>query len=279
MADSQRTDIVAEIDLRQCSRAMDNLPLLAGTPNAPVLIVEEDASVGAAMEMILAGEGFRSTVVHPGDAELLLDASCFSLVLSEYYSLSAEASEQTALSLLKAAGQVPVGCITSWSAIPPQIECQYAFRMMKPFEVTTLLGTVGQFAAVQIAGPAKADVINRYFRALSDRNWQELGSLCSESVRYHFPGTDELSGTVSGRDAFRAYAAEAFASFPNAHFKVPGISWLPHAAVARYQVSWDVVGNGFDVGDGAIYFRFLGDQIDTIGVRTEISKLRSDSIT
>lgn len=249
-------------------------PLSPGT--LPVLVVEDDEDLGAAVEELLTDAGFAVRLVtHVRDAERSLQAAPFSLVLADYLPGSAERSKIHASVLLNAASDIPVGCLTAWNAIPPEVRTRFAFTLLKPFPPEELLAQVGNFAAAQVPDVARASVIAAYFEALGAHDWTAVAALCSESVSYHLPGTDLLSRTINGREAFRAHAAEVFQSFPEARFQVTAVSWLPRGAVASYDGRWSMPGDQIGAASGAVYFQFSGTEISAIGVRTDVGKLRS----
>lgn len=248
--------------------------------NVPVLLVEDDEDLGAAVEEFLTDAGFAVRVARDvRDAEHLLHTTAFSLVLTDYLPGSAERSNLQASALLDAASDIPVGCLTAWNAIPPELSTRFVFTLFKPFPPEELLAQVGEFAAAQVPDVARASVIAAYFQGLGAHDWTAVAALCSETVRYHLPGTGVLSRTIEGREAFRAHAAEVFQSFPEARFDVTTISWLPRGAVASYDARWSMTGDQIGAATGAVYFQFSGTEIAVIGVRTDVGRLwglRSD---
>ena len=212
--------------------------------NLPVLLVEHDEDLAAAVEELLTDAGFAVRIVRDAlDAEHLLNTAAFSLVLTDYLPGSPEQSKLHASVLLDAASDIPVGCLTAWNAIPPEVRARFAFTLFKPFPPEELLAQVGTFAAPQVPDAARASVIATYFKGLGTHDWAAVAALCSENVSYHLPGTETLSRTIKGREAFRAHAAEVFESFPEARFDVTAISWLPLGAVASYDGRWSLPGD------------------------------------
>jgi CheY-like chemotaxis protein/ketosteroid isomerase-like protein len=255
---------------------MGNGDELVRASHVPVLVVEDDEDLGAALEELLSDAGFAVRLVrNVPDAERLLQTTAFSLVLTDYLLGSAEYARSQASVLLEAASDLPVGCLTAWDAIPPEVRTRFVFTLLKPFPPEELLAEVGKLAAVQVPDVARASVIARYFEALGAHDWAGLSTLCSERVRYHLPGTDVLSRTIEGRDAFRAHAAEVFKSFPAARFDVKRISWLPRGAVASYDGRWSTPDGRIGAASGAVYFQFNGTEISAIGVRTDLGQVRS----
>ena len=203
--------------------------------NLPVLLVEDDEDLGAAVEELLIDAGFAVRIARDVlGAEHLLQTAGFSLVLTEYLPGPAEQSRLQASVLLDAASDIPVGCLTAWNAIPPEVTARFAFTLLKPFPPEELLAQVGKFAGAGVPDAARASVMAAYFEGLGAHDWTAVAALCSETVCYHLPGTEALSRTIRGREAFRAHAAEVFKSFPGARFNVTAISWLPRGAVASY---------------------------------------------
>jgi ketosteroid isomerase-like protein/CheY-like chemotaxis protein len=249
---------------------------LTGATNAPILLVEDDGDMAWAIENLLIEEGFvvrRSKDPLRGAA--LLNETTFSLVLTDYRFGSSSDSERLAATLLDAAVDVPVGCVTGWSTVPDELATRYAFCIAKPFDPQQLLARVAPFASAQGEDPARAAVIRGYFAALSARQWDVVVALCTDDVRYHLPGADPLSREVRGRDALRVYIEQAFQQFPDAQLEVTEISWLPRGAVASYVARWTLPDGNRATLPGAVYFRFEGAAIAALGVRMSLARLRA----
>lgn len=254
-------------------------PGALGAPNAPILIVEDDRDLGVALCEWLTDEGFPVvTAADPDEALALLERQHVSVVVADYLFGSPDRSGQLARKLLDGAHGTPVGSMSAW-AIPAELAGRYAFRLTKPVEPQDLLAAIAPHAAVQGHDPRRTEVIHRYFEALGRRSWPELGALCTERVRYHLAGTDEICGIVAGRAAFLAYTAETFAMFREARFEVTQISWMPRGAVASYRGRWrpanDDETTAAQESKGAVYFQFEGNLIASIGVRMDMAKLRA----
>ena len=164
--------------------------------NVPILLVEDDEDLGAAVEELLTDAGFAVRVVRDVlDAEHLLHTAAFSLVLTDYVPGTGEQSKIQASVVLDAASDIPVGCLTAWNAIPPELHTRFVFTLFKPFRPEELLVQVGKFAAAQVPDVARASVIAAYFQGLGAHDWTAVAALCSETVSYHLPGTEALSRT------------------------------------------------------------------------------------
>jgi ketosteroid isomerase-like protein len=119
----------------------------------------------------------------------------------------------------------------------------------------------------------RRQAITKYFRALSEGNFEGLREVCSSEVRYLLPGdVHALSTEILGLEAFVAHAREIFGRFVAAAFEVEAVLPLPGGAVARYQGSWGEGGQRQSL-PGAVVFHFDGERISQVGVRLNLSAL------
>jgi FixJ family two-component response regulator len=250
-----------------------------GAPNAPILVVEDERDLRVAVCELLTDEGFAvENKPDPDEALAFLDREHVSVVLADYLFGSPERSARVARALLDRARGTPVGLLTGWTAIPPELAPRYAFKLVKPVDPQQLLAMVGRYAALQGRDEPREAVIQRYFDALTRRSWKELGALCTDRVTYHLAGTDAICGVVTGRGEFEAYTEATFAMFQEARFEVTQISWLPRGAVASYRGRWTASGDGSarpQASSGAVYFQFEANRIASLGVRMDMKQLRA----
>ena len=246
-----------------------------GAANAPILIVEGDADLSAALKELLTEEGFAvETVATPEDAVPLLLRSYYSLVVADYVFGPLTQSNGCA----RASGRGRAGA----DRVRDSVE-RGATRDRRPIRLRASATDRARAAArrrcavrrLESADPDRARVIARYFDGLGSRDWDAVAALCAPSVRYHLPGSDALSRTIEGREAFRAYTAQTFRAFPKAWFEVTALAWLPHGVVASYRGRWSAPEREAQTVTGDVYFQFRGQEISEIGVRTDVARLRA----
>jgi CheY-like chemotaxis protein len=237
-----------------------------------ILVYDEDQDTSVVLAELLTDEGFLVRATSRLDAALAaLEAEAFSLVIGDYPTGLPESAARQARALLDAALPAPVGIVTAW-AVPESLSRACAFVLTKPFDLEELLGTVGRFTVSQQGSAALLESIQKYFRALSTRDWNVLGALCTASVKYQVPGRHAFSRTIVGRGAFVEYAAQVFGPSHDAKFELLDVSWMPRGAVARYAHRWNGATGEQLRDEGAVLFAFEGNAISQVGVRFDAKR-------
>jgi CheY-like chemotaxis protein len=225
---------------------------------------------------ILEERGFAATLAtDPAEAIARLEREAFSLVLADFLIGSPEASERVAADLLRAAGPTPVGCITAWR-VPEPLKNAYAFVLTKPFGIETLLHEVVRSMRTGEVDDRAAELMRRYFAALTEQRWSELGSLCCDDVQYIVPGHHRLSTTIVGRNALESYTAHAFRGVSETRFELGDAFVLPRGAMARYTGRWTGRHGESTTTEGAVLFTFADGKISTIGIRVDPDRFRAN---
>jgi ketosteroid isomerase-like protein/CheY-like chemotaxis protein len=227
----------------------------------------------------LRDEGYEvhlaATLPH---AMAALDEQGFHLVLSDLFASEPGDVLTSAQALRERAGATPVGVMTGWRVDAEQVErAGFAFLVAKPFDVEQLVAAVaiGIHRALTPEQERQAEVVRRYFAALTDRDWDALAALCAEDVTYYLPAGVPYAGEVRGRQAFRDYSEQTFRNFPDARFEYVVVSALPNGLAARYSGTWHTATGEEARLSGAVVFRFAGERIARIGVQLPEARFRA----
>jgi len=242
-------------------------------PPPPILLVENDPHLAAALVDLLAMHGIRAEVRRdPFDAMSVLRNNAFSLVVTDYRLGTHEDSERTAKALLDCARSTPVGCITGVDQLPRDVRQRYVFAIRKPFTIEHLLMHVAPWAAPQECDQSRVELVTAYFESLSARDWDALVELCAPSVEYNAPPGTPWTQTIRGRADFRRHTEEVFKSFPDAKFKLLETVWLPRGLIARFRSIWKA--SSLETShEGAVLFAFDEGKIAKVGVELQRSQL------
>lgn len=243
-----------------------------------ILVVEDDADLRDIFVTVLAESGYdASAVVTHAEAVSMLARQDVSLVLADY---RPELATQGVLweeldRVVRAAAPGKVGLIAGWKLDAEEIARRgFAFVLPIPCDIAALLGTVVEHVQARSIGAAEERAIHAYFDALTRKDWEALAAVCAEGVVYNVPGNDpRFSQTVVGRDAFKRFAAETFAHFPDAVFTVDAVLGLPTATIARWRARFTGPTGAAIENGGAIWFRFDGELIASIGIRMDLQRL------
>lgn len=233
-----------------------------------ILVIERDADLRSTIHDVLVD--LRCEVVAVSTLEAAFEEiakSDFSLVLCDSFRETHNRRNPQTAELVRRAAPAPVGLMTGFRNADAT---GFAFTLEKPFVLERLVEQVTLLSKV----PLHAVVLDRvvaYFAALSSADWDGLAALCSEDVEYSLPSDDRTFGrVVTGRGAFRDFARETFASFPDARFTVADLLPLPAGAIARYSSTWR---GGPDNISGAVLFQLDGAHIHRISSRLDLARL------
>ncbi len=237
----------------------------------PLLLIDRDSELRELLTELLASEGYAvDGAASPQEALPLLNSRPFALVLADVK----HTAENPIAKLVSAAAPAPLGLLSSWGVETPLGLAQGArFVLTKPFQIETLLEAVGRYGHSLPVPENTQQLIEQYFSALAQKDWEALGGLCSEEVVYNLPGSDPVfSLRVEGRDRLCEYAASVFSQFRDARFDVLSLTALPQGTIARYEGSWNTP-SGRARLPGAVRFSVADGQIREVGVRLELATL------
>ncbi len=253
--------------------------MLAPHPAQPrLLVVDDEASINDALKAVFTDEGYA---VHAAsslsEALDLVDQEAFHLILSDLLNNVPTDLFREVERLRQHAHPTPVALVTGWPiAAEEVVERGFAFLVSKPFDLDDLLSR----AAACIDAPLSpereqsAQVVRRYFAALSARDWDQTANLCAEDVTYVLPGTSAFARTITGRAAFRVHTEETFSAFPQTRFEELRIYGQPNGVAARYVARWQGPDGSTQQQSGGVVFQFAGEQIHQIGVRLNDPRLQ-----
>lgn len=246
---------------------------------ARVLVAERDEGIQEALCLLFEFGGYDVTGVSSlAEALTRIDNETFQLIVTSSFADSGLAAAGKLQALQQRAQPTPVGVITGWSLAPETAEqAGFAFVIAKPFEIDQVLAQVATALSTQLspAQERQAQVVRRYFAALTTRDWDALIDLCTETVVYVLP-VDALpfSGTITGKAAFRAYTEDTFSHFPQARFEDVEVYAAPSGLASRYRGTWVSPSGDALTLAGAVHFQFAeDDRISQIGVNLNGERL------
>ncbi|MBF6590573.1 MAG: nuclear transport factor 2 family protein [Ktedonobacterales bacterium] len=245
-----------------------------------LLVVEDDPDISMVLRALLEEEGYAVDMAASLEAALaLVDERVYALILTDAFSRQSDHVLASAQALVARARPTPVGLMTGWLVSAEEAtRTGYSFLVPKPFSVQDLLASI----AAAIEAPLTSEqqrlvpVVERYFSALSARDWDGLVALCTEDVKYVPPGDTPHATSIQGRDAFRAYTERTFHAFPEARFEEISVRGLPTGLATRYQGSWRTRDGEWSRLSGAVIFHFREGRIAEIGIQLNEERLRAD---
>lgn len=242
-----------------------------------VLIVEDDEDIGLALEAFLTDEGYRTAIARTSEeAAALIEERAFNIILADILPSDGADILHAVDALRQSAFPTPVILVTAWR-LDEAVATERGFCALvtKPFDVEDLLVTIAACLEQPLSAEQErqAEVVRRYFTALSAKDWDALAALCAQDVTYVLPGTSSFAHTITGRQAFRAFSQATFQQFPDSRFTGVAVYATPLGLAARYTGSWHAP-DGTDIHQsGAVVFRFTGDQIAHIGIQLNAERL------
>jgi CheY-like chemotaxis protein len=242
-----------------------------------VLIADDELDIREAMVDLLQEQGFATVEAATFDEALAeLEKQDFQGVLSDFRMAGSEDPWEALRRMVELADPAPVGLLTAWPTREEEARSHgIAFLLPKPFDVSTFYARVAEHLQIAPPDAEKERRIRQYFDALSEREWDRLGALCTEDVVYHLPGSNpRFSKTIVGRAPFCEFLAETFNDFPDARSEVLLVLTLPsNSMVARYSSSWLSADGERRSVAGSVMFRFRGESIARIGVRQPLEEI------
>lgn len=242
-----------------------------------LLLVDDDADLRETLLMLMADEGYAVQEAAALERALaLVDAQGFDLIVTDCFDADGRDPLAGLAALRERAAPTPVGIMTAWPLLPEEVRAAgFAFLVGKPFDLDQLMLEVAAEvkAALRPEQVLAAGIVERYFAALSARDWDGLADLCTEDVTYVLPGAGPLAVTVEGRAALRTYTEQTFASFPDATFDHVAIYGTPNGLAVRYQSHWRDGDGREQQQAGALVLEFVGSHIRRIGVQLHDTQL------
>ena len=242
-----------------------------------ILLIESDADTREAMVELLDSERY-DVVARPAidpHFETAIPAS-IDLVLCDCVPWMQLRPKELLPQLVSWAYPIPVGLMSTSPLERSLVEASgVAFSLRKPFGMEQLLAHIAaQFSPVVPPGTdAEADLVYRYFEALTCKDWHALGALCTEDVEYHLPASNQFGQQVRGRDAFLDFSRQTFQAFSDARFADVKANRLPTGWTGRYAGSWTGPDGQRHSLPGAVVFHMRDGLIARIGVRLNAERL------
>jgi len=253
-------------------------------PAAPapphLLLVEDDTDTRVILEALLRDEGYEvSQAASPREALDLLHEQVFHFILTDLFVDTPDNPLRSVASLHAQAQPTPIGVMTGWKVSAEAVQrAGFACLIQKPFELDDVLATIASCLHVPLspAQQRQAEVVERFFAALNERDWEAALNLCTPQLAY-YPAADSLYAPLrklSGRAAYRAYAEDVFRRLALTRFEDMLIYARPKGLVARYTYGWAPPGGAPQRQAGATLFHFSGALISHIGVKVRQQRIR-----
>lgn len=250
----------------------------AGT-HAAVLLVEDDADIRDAFTLLLSDEGYQPTAVSsPEEALRLVDLSSYNLILTDLFFHTSHNPLGAVTVLKERAHPTPVAVATAWKVDEAEVARQgLAFLIVMPFDIDHLLSGIAAAIHTTLSPlqERQAQVVRRYFDALTAKDWDTLMALCTDDIVYVLPGNTPFSTVINGKAAFRAYTEETFRHFTAARFDTVSVYATPAGLAARYNGTWLLPDGAEAHLTGSVSFRFEDEAIAQIGVKLNDERLRA----
>jgi CheY-like chemotaxis protein len=244
-----------------------------------LLLVEDDEEIRAVVSVILADEGYTSEACSgPATAQQRVEEYAFNLIIADLFPSGSGDLLQSVTELRVSAYPTPVMVMTAHRIDLSMVQQRgFCAVLAKPFDLDELLLTVSACLDVPLDAQQlqQAHVVDRYFDALSRRDWDAFVDLCASDVIYSLPGASAFAQTIVGKEALRAFTEQTFGAFPDARFERVRTYATPHGLAARYQGSWQGPAGHELRQSGAVLFGFTGLQITHIGVRLHAERLET----
>jgi CheY-like chemotaxis protein/ketosteroid isomerase-like protein len=244
-----------------------------------LLLLEDDVDTRDMLAMLLEHGGFE--VVATGTSHAAVNAlskETFDAVLADLLVDSANLAESWKMiaDLVQLADPTPLGLLTGWPVTNDQLSDHgVVFAIAKPFTSEILLEQIARALKLPPLSASREAKLRRYFEAIEGSDWHALTELCTDDVVYHLPGSDpRFARSIRGLEAFVRYTQETFARFVDPRFQIDEIRSVQRGGIVRYRGSWRD-DQGVTEMPGAVLFVFEGDRIAQIGVRVDVSSLRT----
>lgn len=241
-------------------------------PPPRVLVVEAEPLLLEALLGLLRAEGYTSSGVGSLEEALaVVEETSFALIVADLFAGKSRHSFTPAHMLRRRTQSIPIGIFTEedisrWD----ERRSLFAFLLTKPIHPTQLLTEVAACLSrpPSSAQARQAEVVQRFFEALSARRWNSLLKLCIQNVKYAVPtALLGVPGTVlEGKQALTVFASSVWQSVPGLRLEVSAIYSRPRGLAVRYLRAAPTPEQGWAWQEHTQLFAFVGDQISLIGL-------------
>src|SRR5579871_75306 len=243
-----------------------------------LLVVEPNSGIQELLRVLFIEEGYHVCFVDSMQQAMpLVDEEVFQLILADVFVGRSKHSFTEAHILRRRALPTPTALMTTQNL--PFADARregFAFLIYKPFDLEALLAEI----ALALQRPLTLEqqrqelLVERYFAALNERDWDALADLCTEGVVYYPPGHDlpPSARKITGKDAFSGHLED---SVQQIAFRVEEEVVYPRrkGLAARYMMHAIGAQSVTEHHSGAILFHFAGERICQIGVSVNYEPL------
>lgn len=241
-------------------------------PSPRVLVVEAEPLLLEALLGLLRAEGYSSFGVGSLEEALaVVEETSFALLVADLIAGKSRHSFTPAQVLRRHAPSTPIGIFTTedlsrWD----ERRSLFAFLLTKPIHPTQLLTEVAACLSrpLSAAQARQAEIVRRFFEALSARRWNSLLQLCTQNVKYAAPTA--LLGVpctvLEGKRAITVFASSVWQSAPGLRLEVSAIYSRPSGLAVRYLRAAPTPEEGWAWQEHTQLFACVGDQISLIGL-------------
>ena len=242
-----------------------------------LLFIEDDPDSLEMLTLVLEQGGYSVTAAaNAPEAIRLLGTQTFDLVITDLLldTRGIAASWQALANLVELARPASIGLITAWEVTERDArEHHVDFVLRKPCTRETLFAQLAATLQLPEVPGDRVDIVRTYFAQLEQRQFDALGQLVTEAVRYRVPGEHpRFAREVRGRGEFVELAQRTFEGFPDAKFEIESIRPLPSGALVEYRGRWRE-GDAERAMPGGVMFAFRENLISEIQVRVPVEQL------
>jgi CheY-like chemotaxis protein len=243
-------------------------------PSQPhILVVEANADVNDILCTALQEEGYTTSCVPSLDEALeALKTQSFPLILADLYAGKSRHSFTQAHILRRRVRPIPVGLLTTQNVSQEEARREgFAFLLQMPFDLDDLFANVASALHPVLTSEQQrqAEVVQRYFAILNERDWEAVAALCMDDVSFYPPLDSQFARTrrLTGSKVFCAYLAEATRHF-TFRMRVESIFPRRRGLMALYEMHSLLPGSPTaQQSQGVALFHFQGEAISQIGIR------------
>lgn len=242
-----------------------------------LLVIEDDPDSLEMLALVLEQGGYRVTsAANALEAFRILATQTFDLVVSDLLldGRGVEASWLAVSKLVELARPASFGLITAWDVSEADAKAhQVDFVLRKPCPRDVLFAQLATTLQLPDVPDDRVHIVRSYFSNLEHKEFDALGQLVTNAVRYKLPGEHPKFATeVRGRGEFVAFAQRTFEAFPEAKFEIESIRPLPSGALVEYRGRWRE-GDAEHALPGGVMFEFRDNLISEIQVRVPVEHL------
>jgi CheY-like chemotaxis protein len=235
--------------------------------------VEPNLDIQGILRQLFAEEGYDACFVSSVQEALpLVDEGMFQLILADVFVGRSRHSFTEAHILRRRALPTPTALMTTQNVLLEEVRREgFAFLMRKPFDLEELLSEIAHALQRPLTPEQQrqAWLVERYFAAVNEREWEALADLCTEDVAYYPPARNAppAAKKITGKAAFSAYLAYLVRHIPFC-IEEELVYARRKGLAARYMIHAVSPESVTEHLAGALLFHFADNHISQIGVST-----------